>query len=171
MSYSFVVEWNIRLKADTPKEVISMLKAWHKHPHRFDDFLHIGIDVGAALGCRDSEGFAGVVPERNFIHGSGVVSYIRTCANFSRRSQGTDRLVGFINWLEPYIDHRGDVIGIMRGEDDLYDIHDDHANIWSDEPQTPSRTYYEIRVVNNHAQIKYVRGDLYNLYPWVQHAY
>ena len=171
MSYSFVVEWNIRLKADTPKEVISMLKAWHKHPHRFDDFLHIGIDVSAALGCRDSEGFAGVVPERNFIHGSGVVSYIRTCANFSRRSQGTDRLVGFINWLEPYIDHRGDVIGIMRGEDDLYDTHDDRANIWSDEPQTPSRTYYEIRVVNNHAQIKYVRGDLYNLYPWVQHAY
>lgn len=171
MSYSFVVEWNIRLKPDTPKEVISMLKAWHKHPHRFDEFLHLGVDVSAALGCRDSEGFAGVVPERNFIHGSGVVSYIRTCANFSRRSQGTDRLLGFINWLEPYIDHRDDVIGIMRGEDDLCDIHDDRVNMWSDEPHVPTKTYYEIRVVNNHAQIKYARGDLYNLYPWVQHAY
>lgn len=171
MSYSYVVEWNIRLKSDTPKEVISMLKAWHKHPHRFDEFLHLGIDVSAALGCSDSEGFAGVKPERNFIHGSGVVSYIRTCANFTRRDKGTDRLIGFVSWLEPYIDHRDEVIGIIRGEDDLYHIDDSNRFSWSEEEPVPCKPFLEIRIVNNRPQIKYVRGDLHNLYPWVTYAY
>ena len=172
MSYSFVVEWNIRLKPDTPKEVISMLKQWHNNPHGFDDFLHLGIDVSAALGCRDSEGFAGVMPERNFIHGSGVVSYIRTCANFTRRRAGTDRLLGFVSWLEPYIDHRDEVIGIIRGEDDLYHFDDNRGAGFGLIPDPlPNKPFYEVRIVNNYPQIKYMRGDLYNLYPWVSHAY
>lgn len=172
MSYSFVLDWNIRLKPDTPQEVISVLKQWHNAPLAFDDFLHLGIDVAAALGCRDSEGFAGVVPERKFIHGSGVVSYIRTSANFSRRNDGVERIVGFVNWLEPYIDHRGEVIGIIRGEDDLYDFDDNRGYGFGLIPEPPpSKAFFEVRIVNNHAQINYKRDDLYNLYPWVQHAY
>lgn len=171
MSYSFVVEWNIRLKADTPKEVMSMLKAWHKHPHRFDAFLNLGVDVSAALGC-GLDSIAGIYYESNFIHGSGVVPYIRTCANFTRRSSGTDRLVGFINWLEPYIDHRDEVIGIVRGEDDLYHFDDTRGYGFGLIPEPPpSKPFYEIRIINNRAQIDYKRGDLHNLYPWVSYAY
>lgn len=167
-----VVDWNIRLKPNTPKEVISKLRAWHKNPHNFDHLLDQGIDVAAALGAYDSEGFAGVLPEANFIHGSGVVSYIRTSANFKHRREGVNRLFGFLAWLEPWIDHRDEVIGIVRGEDDLYELNDTYVRtsfayaLCNEEPE-PSKAYSEIRIINNYPEIKFTRGDLHGSYPWL----
>lgn len=171
MSYTFVVDWNIRLKKDTPKEIIDTLDLWHKKPYDYDHVLKDhGIDVHAALGGRDEEGYGGLIPETDFEHKPGEHPMIRTSATFSRRSEGVNRLDGFLHWLVPYIDNVDEVLGIIRGEDDIY-CYDDYPSGWfSDAPVVPRKTYFEVRIKDGRADYNYTRGDLHGNYPWAQRS-
>jgi len=166
MSYTYVVEWDIKLVPETPKSILRLLRSWHHHPHRFESLLDVGVDVGAAFGVADIV-LAHVKLEKNLIIGSGIVPRIKTIANFKRRDIGIERLRGVVEFLAPWIANDG-VIGIVRGEDDLFYIDDRRSMFETLEPALP---FTELRLINRRLDIKGCQGDLYKLHPWVSYAF
>lgn len=170
MSYTMIVQHNIKLKADTPKRVIHKIRAWHKEPWKFDYLLkHFLIDVYRALGPGCGGHYGNLVAERVFNTGSGVVPHIKTTALFNRGAKGVEALQQFFDCLAEYIANTDEVIAVIRGEDDLYDRNEGHSNMFEEVPK--SYGYYEVRIINNHAKIKWVVNDIYTQLHWVTYAY
>lgn len=172
MSYTMIVQHNIKLKPNTPRKVINKIRAWHKTPWAFDLLeRHFKIDVYKALGAGCGS-YGNLTAKSVFNTGSGVVPHIRTTALFSRGQKGVDALIPFFNCLAEYVQNTDEVIAVIRGEDNLYNRHEDCSYGFGLIPQPePEYSYYEVRIVNDHAKIEYVSNDIYSLLPWVTYAY
>lgn len=170
MSYTMIVQHNIKLKSDTPKRVLNKIRAWHKAPWAFDYLdRHFKINVAKALGPGCGGVYCNLECKRIFDTGSGVVPHIRTTAMFNRGNEGAEVLQQFFDCLADYVANTDEVIAVIRGEDNLYDRNEGRSNMFEAIP--PSYGYYEVRIVNNHAKIKWVVNDLYEQLPWVTYAY
>lgn len=170
MSYTMVVQHNIKLKSDTPRNVIRTLKQWHARPWGYDHLKRdYQIDVSSALGAGCGGRYGTLRARRIFNSGSGVVPHIRTTAMFNRGENGVDKLQGFFNLLAEYVDNTDEVIAVIRGEDDMYDRNGEHLSMF--EVPEPRYGYYEVRVHKGRAIIDFVVNDIYTQLPWVDAAY
>lgn len=170
MSYTMIVQHNIKLKTNTPKRVINKIRNWHRQPWAFDLLQrHFKIDVYKALGPGCGGKWGNLHARRIFNTGSGVVPHIKTTAMFNRGEDGVEALQQFFDCLADYIANTDEVIAVIRGEDDLYDRNEGRSNMFEDMPK--SYGYYAVRIVNNHAKIEWVVNDIYEQLPWVTYAY
>ena len=170
MSYTMIVQHNIKLKTNTPKKVINKIRAWHKAPWAFDYLeRHFKIDVTKALGAGCGGVYGNLECKRIFNTGSGVVPHIRTTAMFNRGRQGEEALQQFFDCLAEYIANTDEVIAVIRGEDNIYDRNEGRSNMFEEQPK--SYGYYAVRIVNNHAKIEWTVDDIYEQLPWVTYAY
>lgn len=170
MSYTMIVQHNIKLKADTPKIVLHRLREWHNQPYAHDRLERAySIDVYRALGAGCGGQYGNLKAESVFNTGSGVVSHVRTTALFSRGRKGADALLPFFECLAEYVQNTDEVIAVIRGEDMLYDQNEGMTNMFEEVPKRYG--YYEVRIVHGHAKIEYVVNDIYEVLPWVTYAY
>ncbi|UAW96553.1 hypothetical protein pEaSNUABM22_00065 [Erwinia phage pEa_SNUABM_22] len=169
MSYTMIVQHNIKLKTNTPKKVINKIRAWHREPWAFDYLnRHFKIDVYRALGPGCGRCF-NLRAKQIFNVGSGVVPHIRTTALFSRGKDGVEALQQFFDCLAEYIANTDEVIAVIRGEDGLFDQNEGMTNMFEDVPKAYG--YYAVRIVNDHAKIEWTVDDIYEQLPWVTYAY
>lgn len=172
MSYTMIVQHNIKLKADTPKNVLHRIRDWHRRPYAHNKLeIDHGIDVYRAFGAGCGK-YGNLVHTSAFNSGDGVVSHIRTTALFSRGKNGADSLLPLFEYLAEYVSNTDEVIAVIRGEDNLHNIHEDRSYGFGLIPQPePAYSYYEVRIVNGRVKMEFVSNDIYELLPWVTYAY
>ena len=170
MSYTMIVQHNIKLKTNTPKRVLNKIRAWHREPWAFDSLKRCyGVDVFRALGAGCGGVYGNLECKRIFNTGSGVVPHIRTTAMFNRGRQGEEALQNFFDCLAEYVANTDEVIAVIRGEDNLHDRNEGHSNMFEEVPK--SYGYYAVRIVNDSAKIEWTVDDIYEQLPWVTYAY
>lgn len=170
MSYTMIVQHNIKLKADTPKIVLQRIREWHKCPWAHDRILrNNSIDIYRAFGAGCGGQYGNLKHKSAFISGSGVVSHIRTTAIFSRGKKGAEALLPLFECLAPYVSNTDEVIAVIRGEDMLFDQNEGMTNMFEEVPKRYG--YYEVRIVFGKVKMEYVVNDIYELLPWVTYAY
>lgn len=170
MSYTMIVQHNIKLKTNTPKHVLREIREWHRRPWDFTHLeRHFKLDVYKALGPGCGGVYGSLKAKRIFNTGSGVVPHIRTTAMFNRGEKGAEALLGFFNSLAEYVANTDEVIAVIRGEDGLFDQNEGLCNMFEEIPK--SYGYYAVRIVNDHAKIEWVVNNIYEQLPWVDYAY